>query len=92
MARAALDDIWHDVYRVRHRRDRDVHPCQLPLRLMERIVSLASDPGDVVFDGFMGTGSTALAARKLGRRFLGIEIDPAYIEIATAKLNRLVGL
>lgn len=88
-AAGKLDDIWHDVHRIRHRRDRDEHPCQLPLRLMERIIIIASDPGDVVFDGFMGTGSTALAARKLGRHYIGIEIDPAYIEIAAAKLDEL---
>lgn len=87
LAEGRLDDIWHDVHRIRHRRDRDAHPCQLPLRLVERIVSIASEPGDLVFDGFMGTGSTALAARKLGRHYLGIEIDPAYIRIARAKLN-----
>ncbi|MBE3577820.1 MAG: site-specific DNA-methyltransferase [Limnochordales bacterium] len=86
-----LDDIWHDVHRIRHRRNRDAHPCQLPLRLMERIIMIASDPGDIVFDGFMGTGSTALAAKKLGRHYVGIEIDPAYIEIATAKLDELNG-
>ncbi|HHV54832.1 MAG TPA: hypothetical protein GXX55_05220 [Firmicutes bacterium] len=85
---AELNDIWSDVHRIKHRRDRDEHPCQLPLRLMERIISIASDEGDLVFDGFMGTGSTALAARRLGRHYLGIEIDPAYIAIARAKLEQ----
>ena len=81
-----LSDIWWDIHRIRHKRDRDEHPCQLPVKLPERIISLASNPGDVVFDGFAGTGSMLVAAKSLGRRYVGIEIDPKYVSIAEAKL------
>ncbi|WP_347242929.1 DNA methyltransferase, partial [Thermogutta sp.] len=53
-----LTDIWWDIPRIRHRRDRDNHPCQLPVALMERIIRLSTNPGDVVLDALAGTGTT----------------------------------
>ncbi|MBI2195278.1 MAG: site-specific DNA-methyltransferase [Planctomycetes bacterium] len=84
-----LSDIWTDIHRVRHQRHRDVHPCQLPESLMERIIRLASHPGDVVLDALCGTGTTALVARRLGRRFLAAELDPNYVKISQRKLSQL---
>lgn len=63
------------------------HPSQKPLALMERIVSSATDPGDLVLDAFCGTGSTLVACKKLGRDFVGIEQDKRYCEIANARLS-----
>ena len=83
---APLSDIWWDIHRIRHKRDRDAHPCQLPVKLLERIISIASSPGDVVLDGFAGTGSALVASKSLGRRYVGIEIDPKYVGIAEKKL------
>ena len=77
-----LSDVWNDIHRIRHRKRRDEHPCQLPVPLLERLILMATDEGDVVLDPFMGTGTTAVAAKKLGRKYVGIEIDPAYIDIA----------
>ena len=54
------------------------HPCQLPEALLERIVQVSSDPGDLVFDPFVGSGTTLAVARKLGRRWLGCELSPEY--------------
>ncbi|MCG3149733.1 MAG: hypothetical protein PCFJNLEI_03198 [Verrucomicrobiae bacterium] len=85
-AECELTDIWFDVFRIKHKRDRDAHPCQLPEKLMERIILLTTNPGDLVFDPFCGAGTTALAARKLGRRFVVTDVDPNYVSITTAKL------
>lgn len=82
-----LSDIWSDVHRITHKRDRDAHPCQLPNSLMERIILLTTDPGDVVFDPFAGTGTTAVVAHKLGRRFVVIDIDRKYVQIARDKIK-----
>ena len=82
----ALSDVWHDIKRLRHTNKRDKHPCQLPPALLERLILMSTNPGDLVFDPFMGTGTTAVAAKKLGRCYAGIELDPAYIEIAQAHL------
>ena len=87
LRRENLTTIWHDVHRIKHKRDRDSHPCQLPEKLLERIIRLASNPQEVVFDPFMGTGTTAVVAKKLGRQYLGAEYDSAYIEIAAQRLE-----
>lgn len=63
------------------------HPTQKPLMLLERLLLAASDEGDLVFDPFTGSGTTAVASRKLGRRFVGCEVDLTYVEIAKKRLE-----
>jgi site-specific DNA-methyltransferase (adenine-specific) len=82
-----VSDVWTDIHRIRHKKRRDKHPCQLPIPLIERLLLFSSDEGDIVFDPFVGTGTTAIAAKRLGRRFIGIDIDPNYVEIANKKLE-----
>lgn len=84
-----VSDVWTDIHRIRHTVRRDEHPCQLPIPLLERIVLMSTDAGDVVLDPFLGTGTTTLAAKALGRHFVGIDIDPEYAEIARQKLARV---
>ena len=81
-----LTDIWFDIHRIKHKRDRDAHPCQLPDKLMERIIRLTTNPGALVFDPFCGAGTTAIAARKLGRHFVTTECDEKYVLITNEKL------
>ncbi|MFN3762963.1 MAG: DNA methyltransferase, partial [Anaerolineae bacterium] len=84
-----LTDIWWDIHRIKHRRHRDYHPCQLPDALMERIIRLSTNPGDIVVDALAGTGTTAVAAARLGRRYIAIEIDPTYVAIIREKLAQV---
>lgn len=84
-----VSDVWTDIHRIRHNVRRDKHPCQLPIHLLERIVLMTTDPGDVVLDPFLGTGTTAIAAKALGRHYIGIEIDPFYKKIAEEKLANI---
>lgn len=81
-----LSDIWSDIHRIKHKRDRDAHPCQLPEKLMERIIRLTTNRGGLVFDPFCGAGTTAIAARKLGRHFVMTECDAKYVRITHEKL------
>ena len=81
-----LTDIWWDVHRIKHRRDRDYHPCQLPDALLERIIRLSTNGGDVVLDALCGVGTTPVVAAKLGRHYVGVDLDPAYVKITRAKL------
>lgn len=67
------------------------HPTQKPLALLERIVRAASRHGDLVVDPFSGSGTTGVASARLGRRYLGIELDSAYLALAVARLNDLDG-
>ena len=64
------------------------HPTQKPVRILEHFIKLASKEGDVVFDPFMGVGSTGIAALNLERRFIGIELDRKYFEAAKKRLER----
>jgi site-specific DNA-methyltransferase (adenine-specific) len=84
-----LTDIWSDIHRIKHKRDRDPHPCQLPEKLMERIVLLSSNPGGIVLDALCGVGTTPLVALKLGRRYIAVDIDKRYVEITRQKLVEL---
>jgi site-specific DNA-methyltransferase (adenine-specific) len=83
-----VSDVWTDIHRIRHSKRRDEHPCQLPIHLLERVILMSTDPGDVVLDPFLGTGTTAIAARQLGRHFIGIEMDRTYARIAREKVQR----
>ncbi len=77
-----VTDLWCDVHRIKHNSRRGDHPCQLPPRLIERLIVSTTDPNDRVLDAFNGIGTTTLVARQLGRQFLGIELSQAYGEIA----------
>jgi modification methylase len=71
---------------------RKVHPTQKPEALLARVLLSSSNPGDVVLDPFFGTGTTGAVARKLGRRFVGIERDPAYAEAARRRIAAVTPL
>lgn len=63
------------------------HPTVKPLKLMSYLITLGSRPGDVILDPFLGSGTTALAAQQLDRRYIGIEREVDYIQIAKARLK-----
>lgn len=65
---------------------RKIHSTQKPEALLHRILLAASKPGDVVLDPFFGTGTTGAVAKRLGRHFIGIERERAYIEAAQARI------
>lgn len=67
------------------------HPTQKPVRVLEHIVRLASPDGGLVLDPFMGVGSTGVAAVRLGRRFIGMELDARYVEAARRRLIAVAG-
>lgn len=64
-----------------------LHPTQKPLSVLKRLIEASSKPGDVVLDPFMGVGSTAVAARALGRQFLGCDSDQGYVQIARVRIR-----
>ena len=66
--------------------ERTKHPTQKPVQLMQHFVKIASNPGDLILDPFMGSGSTGVAALSLDRDFVGFEIDPSYVEIARSRM------
>lgn len=68
----------------------DKHPCEKPLALLQHIIASSSRPGALVLDAFAGSGSTGHACHRLGRRFLGAELDSAYFERAARRLELTV--
>ena len=64
------------------------HPTQKPVALMERIIKLISDERDVILDSFMGGGSTGIACIKTNRKFIGIELDDEYFDIAVRRVSK----
>jgi len=71
---------------------RKTHPTQKPEALVGRVLLSASRPGDVVLDPFLGSGTTGAVAKRLGRRFVGIERDPLYAEAARARIEGIAPL
>jgi site-specific DNA-methyltransferase (adenine-specific) len=63
------------------------HPTPKPVALMERMVDCSTDPGGLVLDPFMGSGSTGIACGNLGRRFIGCEVEPKYFDIACRRIE-----
>lgn len=62
------------------------HPSQKPLKLLKHLIQIASNEGDIVFDPFMGVGSTGVAALQLKRNFIGVEIDPVFFNAAEKRI------
>ena len=73
--------------RLKEATGRKTHPTQKPEALLHRVILAASNAGDVVLDPFLGSGTTAAAAKRLGRNFIGIERDPAYAAAAEARID-----
>lgn len=68
-------------------REHGLHPTQKPLKLMQALIELTTQPGQVVLDPFAGSGTTLLAAKHLNRHYIGFERDPAYARIAEERLK-----
>ena len=65
----------------------DGHVCTFPSELVARCIKMTTDTGDIVFDPFMGVGTTGMVATELKRNFIGIELDLQYYNLATARLT-----
>jgi site-specific DNA-methyltransferase (adenine-specific) len=85
------NDVWTDFSRVcgTFKERAGWHPCQMPEKLLKRIISVSSRPGNCVLDPFSGSGTTASAAKQLGRIYVGIDISETYVENARIRLAEL---
>ena len=84
-----LQDVITDIDPIPVRsRERTQWPTQKPLALLERIISVSSDPGDLVLDPFCGAGTTCLAAEKLERDWIGVEVSPGAADILSRRMQR----
>ena len=85
-----LRDVWEIATEPLRRTagDPDDHPAMMPPSLAERCVAITSRTGSVVLDPFAGAGTTLLAAERLGRRWVGIELNPAYVDLIERRMAR----
>jgi len=77
---------FHTVFRSTAKAEPNGHPCPKPLPWMRWLVAFCAREGEVVLDPFMGSGTTGVACLEYGRRFVGIECDPGYFQIACERL------
>ena len=80
---------WQGMLQEKMGRDKEIrfHPTQKPLALFKWILDKYSNPGDLVLDPFLGSGTTAVACKELDRDYIGIEISPEYCAIAEKRVN-----
>ena len=81
-----ITDIW-EFSRVAGKSQ--LHQNQKPVEILEQCILKSSDEGALVFDGFMGSGSTGVACKNLNRKFIGIELDEKYFKIAQERINKI---
>ncbi|MBY0557774.1 MAG: site-specific DNA-methyltransferase, partial [Burkholderiaceae bacterium] len=79
-------DLWSVSRLHREHPERADHPTQKPLEIIERMVKASCPPDGVVLDLFMGSGTTAIAAKRCGRNFVGFELNPDYCAIIAERL------
>jgi len=85
-----LSDVWYIPYLNPKAKERVGYPTQKPILLLEQIIKVASDEGDVVLDPFCGSGTTLVAAKNLGRKFIGIDKSAEAIELTKKRLRALI--
>ncbi|NQU75459.1 MAG: site-specific DNA-methyltransferase, partial [Planctomycetes bacterium] len=84
------DDTWNEFPRVcgTFGEREGWHPCQMPESVLTRIVMVSSNPGDVVYDPFAGSGTALVVAKRLSRKFIGTEISAGYVEKIAERLKK----
>ena len=87
-----IGNVWGDIATVQpHAKERIGYPTQKPIALLERIINASSNPGDLVLDPFCGCATACVAAEKLGRQWVGIDISPKAAELVNVRLREFMG-
>ena len=85
-----LSSVWHIPAVPMREKTQDRHPTQKPLRLLRRCVLASTAEGELVFDPFGGSGRSGVAAKELGRFFVGAEMERGYAELAGRRIGAVV--
>ena len=83
-----MKDVWTGSLTRASEKKEGKHPTQKPEYLLERIICASTKEGMLVLDPFCGSGTTGVAARKLGRKFIGLEMQEDYIKISRRRLEK----
>lgn len=87
-----MEDWWTKIPVVRKKKERTGYPTQKPLTLLERVIKASSSEGDMVLDPFCGCATTCVAAEKLGRQWVGIDISPLAARLVQERIERELGV
>lgn len=82
-----LSDVWNIPFLNPKAKERTGYPTQKPINLLQRIIEISTDPGDIVLDPFCGSGTTLVASKLLGRSAIGIDINAAAIDLTQNRLD-----
>ena len=87
-------DTWTVIDRARPQKnyncDKKIHPTQKALQVVKRLIEYHSKKDDVILDPYMGSATTAVACKLLGRNFVGCELDEGYVDLANKRLNETI--
>ncbi len=86
------DDVWTLPRLAGTHAERENFPCQMALAILRRMIRATSNPGDIVYDPFVGSGTTAVATKQLGRTYLGTDVSENYIKNALKRLDETYAL
>ena len=82
-----IHDAFSSVWYIDHHISERLHPTQMPIALVDRILDVAAKPGDIVLDNFLGSGTTGLACKKRDLDFIGIELNEDYFDLASNRIK-----
>jgi site-specific DNA-methyltransferase (adenine-specific) len=85
-----LSDVWEIPYLNPKAKERTGYPTQKPVLLLNQILNIVTDEGDLVVDPFCGSGTTCVSAKSLNRQFIGIDISKDAVELANSRLEEMV--
>jgi len=85
-----ISNVWNIPNLVGKKLESVGHPTQKPLKLMDRIVRMTTQPNNIILDPFMGSGTTGVACKNTNRNFIGIELDENYYNIATKRIETML--
>ena len=85
-----LSDVWEIPFLNPKAKERCGYPTQKPVKLIQRIIELVTNDGDIVLDPFCGSGTTCVAAKSLNRKFIGIDKNPDAIELSKKRLSEMI--
>lgn len=85
-----LSDVWEIPYLNPKAKERTGYPTQKPVLLLNQIINIATDEGDIVLDPFCGSGTTCVSAKSLKRNYIGIDISPDAVNLANSRLEEMV--
>ena len=85
-----LTDVWEIPFLNPKAKERTGYPTQKPILLLDRIIEISTDEGDIILDPFCGSGTTLVAAKMMGRKFIGIDVSQEAVDLTKSRLETLI--